>query len=139
MASKPGTRSSKWTSKCAGTNGKARLALHAGCYRQGHDAVALVCCVSPGSVMLGDEALLPHRTVCIVVQGTFVINTNSFPAALVINSDQTGLPIVPSPQYTRAPKGAVNVSMNGYGDKRQITVTPSKTAVGESLPLQVRS
>jgi hypothetical protein len=102
MTSKRGTRSSKWTDKCAGTNGKARPALHAGCHRQGHDAVALVCCVSPGSVMLGDEALLLHRTICIVMQGTFVIDTNSIPAALVINSDQTGLPIVPSPQYTRS-------------------------------------
>jgi hypothetical protein len=89
--------------------------------------------------MLGDQVLLLHLTVSIVLQVTFVIDTNSIPAALVINSDQTGLPIVPSPQYTRAPKGAVDVSVNGYGEKRQITVTLSNTADGESLPLQVRS
>jgi hypothetical protein len=72
------------------------------------------------------------------VQVTFIVHTHKIPAALVINSDQTGLPVVPSPQYTRAPKGSKDVSVNGYGEKRQITVTPTNTADGESLPLQVR-
>jgi hypothetical protein len=72
------------------------------------------------------------------VQVTLVVHTNKIPAELVINSDQTGIPLIPSPQYTRAPKGAKDVSVNGYGEKRQITVTPSNSADGRSLPLQVR-
>jgi hypothetical protein len=73
------------------------------------------------------------------VQVTFVVQTNNIPASLVINSDQTGIPLIPSPQYTRAPKGSLDVSVNGYGEKHQITVTPSNTADGRSLPLQVRA
>lgn len=72
------------------------------------------------------------------MQVTLVVHTHNIPPDLVINSDQTGMPLVPSPQYTRAPKGALDVTVNGYGEKRQITVTPSNTADGKSLPLQVR-
>jgi hypothetical protein len=45
-----------------------------------------------------------------MLQGTFVIHTNNIPPSLVINSDQTGLPTVPSQQYTRAPRGALDGS-----------------------------
>jgi hypothetical protein len=85
----------------------------------------------------GEYSLLSQNLYDGVLQASFAIHTNILPS-LVINSDQTGLPTIPSPQYTRASKGSKDVSVNGYGEKRQITVTPSNTAAGESLPLQVQ-
>jgi hypothetical protein len=86
----------------------------------------------------GEYSRLSQNVYDGVLQATFVIHTNNIPPSLVINSDQTGLPTIPSPQYSRAPRGAKDVSVNGYGEKRQITVTPSNTAARESLPLQVQ-
>ena len=59
------------------------------------------------------------------------------PPELVYNSDQTGVRLIPSSDYTRAAKGSIDVSVHGYGDKRQITVVPTTTATGHSLPMQV--
>jgi hypothetical protein len=71
------------------------------------------------------------------MQIAFLVDLYDIPAELVVNSDQTGIPLVPSSDYTRAPKGAKDVSTHGHGDKRQITIVPSTAATGESLPLQV--
>ena len=56
-----------------------------------------------------------------------------------MNLDQTGVPFVPAPQYLWAQTGAKDVSVNGFGEKRQITVIPTTTVSGASLPLQVCS
>lgn len=71
------------------------------------------------------------------MQIAHLVDLYEIPAELVVNSDQTGIPLVPSSDYTRAPKGAKDVSTHGHGDKRQITIVPSTAANGESLPLQV--
>lgn len=73
----------------------------------------------------------------LVLQACFLINTHQIPPEMFINSDQTGVPLTPSSNYTRAPKGAKDVTNTGYGDKRQITATPTTSAAGEMLPLQV--
>jgi hypothetical protein len=72
------------------------------------------------------------------VQITFLADLYKIPADLVLNSDQTGLPLTPSSDYNRAMKGAKEVSCAGWGDKRQITVTPTTSAAGHMLPPQVR-
>lgn len=71
------------------------------------------------------------------MQIAMLVDLYDIPDALVVNSDQTGIPLVPSSDYTRAAKGAKDVSTHGHGDKRQITVVPSTAANGESLPMQV--
>jgi hypothetical protein len=71
------------------------------------------------------------------MQMVFLIVTYSIPPALCINSDQTGVPLTPCSNFTRAPKGAKEVTATGYGDKRQITATPTTAADGTMLPLQV--
>jgi hypothetical protein len=75
---------------------------------------------------------------CRLLQMTFLIVMYNIPAALCINSDQTGVPLTPCDNYTRAPAGAKEVTATGYGDKRQITATPTTAADGTVLPLQVR-
>lgn len=71
------------------------------------------------------------------MQIAHLVDLYDVPAELVVNSDQTGIPLVPSSDYTRAAKGAKDVSTHGHGDKRQITVVPSTAATGMSLPMQV--
>ena len=64
----------------------------------------------------------------------FLVDMYEVPPELVVNSDQTGVAFVPAPQHNWAQKGTKDVSANGYGEKRQITATPST-----ALPLQVGS
>jgi hypothetical protein len=71
------------------------------------------------------------------MQIAYLADIHKIPAELLINSDQTGVPLTPASNYTRAPKGAKQVTAAGYGDKRQITATPTTSATGEMLPLQV--
>jgi hypothetical protein len=78
------------------------------------------------------------RKGCHVLQLAFLVDKYDIPPELVLNSDQTGVPFVPAPQYQWAPKGSKDVSVNGFGEKRQITATPTTTASGDSLPLQVK-
>jgi hypothetical protein len=73
----------------------------------------------------------------LLVQLAFLSDLYDVPPELVANSDQTGVPLVPSSNYQWARKGSKDVSVNGFEEKRQITVTPTTTAAGESLPLQV--
>ena len=67
----------------------------------------------------------------------YLCDKYDIPADLVMNLDQTGVPFVPASDYQWVQKGAKEASANGYGDKRKITVTPTTTASGVSLPLQV--
>lgn len=66
-----------------------------------------------------------------------MVKTHNVPKELVLNTDQTGMPLVPSTDYQRAEKGAKSVTSNGAGDKRQITANPTTAASGAMLPLQV--
>ena len=66
-----------------------------------------------------------------------LVNAHSVPPELVLNTDQTGVHLVPNTQYQRATTGVKDVSCNGSGEKRQITCNPTTAADGTSLPMQV--
>lgn len=69
----------------------------------------------------------------------FLVNTYGIEPEMVLNSDQTGVPLTPCGNYQYAPTGSKEVTAPGYGDKRQITATPTTSAAGAMLPLQVRA
>jgi hypothetical protein len=71
------------------------------------------------------------------VQLAALVKMHNVPPALVLNSDQTGVHLVPNTQYQRATRGAKAVTCNGSGEKRQITANPCTAADGTSLPLQL--
>ena len=73
----------------------------------------------------------------IIVQLAALVRCHKIPSSLVMNTDQTGIPLVPSTAYTRAEKGAKSVTCNGAGDKRQMTANPTTAADGTMLPLQL--
>ena len=56
---------------------------------------------------------------------------------LLINFDETGLPVIPVPSYTLAEKGSKDVSVTGLKDRRQITAVPACTPLGELLHAQL--
>ena len=62
-------------------------------------------------------AIAALKQSCLFVQMAFFIATYKIPAALTINSDQTGVPLTFCTDYTRAPKGSKEVTASGYGDK----------------------
>jgi hypothetical protein len=64
--------------------------------------------------------------------------TLSFATLQVVNADQTGHNIVPVGKRTYAVRGSKTVKMLGHGDKRQVTLLPSTSAGGDTLPVQVR-
>lgn len=59
------------------------------------------------------------------------------PDELIINIDQTGVPIVPVGDYTLEEEGAKQVPIVGKDDKRQITVVLGETHSCQVLPPQV--
>ena len=56
---------------------------------------------------------------------------------LIINFDETGLPMVPSSQWTMAERGSKDVSLLDMDDKRQITAVLACTPTGTLLPPQL--
>lgn len=71
------------------------------------------------------------------MQVAFLVDAHDIPPELVANSDQTAVCFVNAPVYQWTKKGAKDVSVAGFGDKRQITANPATTAAGGNLPLQV--
>jgi hypothetical protein len=68
----------------------------------------------------------------------YLVKAHSIPSALVVNTDQTGIHLVPTGgAHTWALKGSKHVLVHGIEDKRQITVSLSSTAAGNFLPFQV--
>ena len=65
------------------------------------------------------------------------IRTYGTPPELIINGDQTGIHLLPSPNRTWAPTGDQQVSIVGQDDKRQITAMVTTTASGHMLPTQM--
>jgi hypothetical protein len=66
------------------------------------------------------------------------VKAHSIPPELVVNTDQTGIHLVPTGgAHTWVLKGSKNVLVHGNEDKRQITVSVSSTAAGGLLPFQV--
>ena len=65
------------------------------------------------------------------------VNANNIPSELVLNLDETGLPIVPVSNWTLDVEGASQVALTGMEDKRQITAVLTCTASGVLLPPQL--
>ena len=62
---------------------------------------------------------------------------HNIPPSLVINLDETGLPLVPVSQWTLAEEGSKQVPITGLDDKRQITGLLACTLSGNLLPPQL--
>lgn len=71
------------------------------------------------------------------MQLAHLVDLHDIPACCVVNSDQTGVHMVHPADRQWAEKGAQDVSANGYGEKRQFTVTAASSADGDNLGLQV--
>jgi hypothetical protein len=71
------------------------------------------------------------------MQMAYLADLYDVPPELVMNFEQTGVPFVQAPKYHWTSKGLKDVSVNGFGEKRQITVTPMTTAPRQSFTLQV--
>ena len=65
------------------------------------------------------------------------VTMEDVPPELILNWDQTGIKLVPSSNWTMAPKGSGRVEMTGVTDKRQITAVFCGTLVGDFLPVQL--
>ena len=61
----------------------------------------------------------------------------SIPPEMVVNFDETGLPIVPQSDWTMEEKGSKQVPLVGLDDKRQITGVLACSLTGELLPPQL--
>ena len=66
-----------------------------------------------------------------------VAEMEEIPAALILNWDQTGIRLVPSPSSTMDKKGVKRVEMVGQSDKRQITAVLCGSLEGDFLPIQL--
>lgn len=66
-----------------------------------------------------------------------LIAEHDIPDELVLNWDQTGVPIVPRGQWTMEERGSKQVNIVGLNDKRQITFLLTITKSGLLLPPQV--
>jgi hypothetical protein len=68
----------------------------------------------------------------------YLSKLHDIPPSLVVNTDQTGMHLVPTGgSRTWEKKGSKHVSVHGKEDKRQVTVVVSSTAEGVLLPFQV--
>lgn len=62
------------------------------------------------------------------------VQLHKIPPELVLNVDETGLPVVPVSQWTMAEQGVKQVPMTGFDDKRQITALLTCSLSGDFLP-----
>lgn len=62
------------------------------------------------------------------------VGQHNVPPEMVVNTDQTGAPIVAVSNWTLAEEGSRQVPIVGKEDKRQITVLMGASAAGELLP-----
>ena len=65
------------------------------------------------------------------------VTENRIPSHLIINWDQTALPLLPTGEWTSAKEGSKHVVVAGFGDKRQVTRVFCSTMEGEFLPPQI--
>lgn len=65
------------------------------------------------------------------------VHLYKIPKDLVFNFDQTGLPLVPTSNWTMAECGSKQIDVVGKDDKRNITALLTVTATGKLLPPQV--
>ena len=65
------------------------------------------------------------------------VKEHNIPPQLVLNMDETGLPIIPVSEWSLDEKGTTQVPIVGLEDKRQITAVLSCTATGKLLSAQL--
>lgn len=71
-------------------------------------------------------------------QTAYLVKAHSIPPELVINTDQTGIHLVPTGgAHTWAEKGSKHVQVLGMEDERQITASLCSSAAGQLLPIQI--
>ena len=61
----------------------------------------------------------------------FIVRKFNIPPALFINLDETGVCLLPSQKRTWGPSEVKQISVLGWGDKRQFTVIPAISAEGK--------
>eukprot|EP00731_Ephydatia_muelleri_P002885 Em0001g2885a len=61
----------------------------------------------------------------------FIVRKFNIPPALFINLDETGVCLLPTQKRTWGPSGVKQISVLGWGDKRQFTVIPAISAEGK--------
>ena len=61
----------------------------------------------------------------------------SIPSSLIVNSDETGLKLVPQSVWTMEKEGSKKVSIKSLDDKTEVTAFLSITPSGVYLPPQV--
>ena len=76
-------------------------------------------------------------TTTLSMQVAFLADAHNVTENMMINSDQTDTPLTPSTNYNWVPKGSKECTETGNGDKRQYMATPTTSATGEMLPIQV--
>ena len=59
-----------------------------------------------------------------------IVTDCKIPSQLIINSDQSGVNVIPSSEWTLAPSGSTRVEITGVGDKCHITITIAGTLSG---------
>ncbi|KAI8522099.1 hypothetical protein Bbelb_018530 [Branchiostoma belcheri] len=64
------------------------------------------------------------------------VRDNDIPDEMIVNWDQTGVPIVPVGKWTLEEEGARQVPITGLEDKRQITLLLTTSVSGKLLPPQ---
>lgn len=62
---------------------------------------------------------------------------HSIPSFLIVNSDETGLKLIPESEWTMEKEGTKRVAIKGLDDKREVTAFLSITPSGVYLPPQV--
>ena len=65
------------------------------------------------------------------------VKNGNIPSHLVLNWDQTAIPLLPAGEWTMEKEGSRHVVVAGLGDKRQITAAFCSTMEGEFLPPQL--
>jgi hypothetical protein len=71
-------------------------------------------------------------------QAAYLVKAHNTLATMMVNSDQTGIHIVPSSgARTWAEKGSKHILVHRMEDKRQITCTVSSIAMENLLPFQL--
>ena len=66
-----------------------------------------------------------------------MIKAHSIPSELVLNWDQTGIHLVPAPDWTMDSRGAQRVEIAHLGDKQQVTATFASSLSGVFLPMHI--
>ena len=66
-----------------------------------------------------------------------MIKAHNIPSEMVLNWDQTGIHLVPAPDWTMDSRGVQRVEIAHMGDQRQVTAAFAVSLSGTFLPMQI--